>query len=342
VSVTTFTPVSCDPPLGDAMATAGLQSRNAPHGLTLHIVDEASGQQRAFTTNYDQMDGSFTPQPDGFSGVITSPQTGNFSVQYWNHNGSFVAAGSAMKGKAMSAASPAAGGIALAGDFAWLAFPIAHQAWLVDPAGGLVWAHDLAAKGTVSGVGLDQQNRALVITDGGGGSISAQWFDAQGGALTGEFVLIASFTAGANTWFETGPLIGGGLAVRRVDQKSDAGGRGFTTSQWLVTVAPGAATAQDAPQWLAGRTNTRMALARGAKAYAMLPLGAPGADCAQQVEVLAPDGASCSSFDATVARGQCRTEDLALGLDGTVLQLLPRALTQANTCSYRWWPGALR
>src|SRR5207237_7481019 len=135
----------------------------------------------------------------------------------------------------------------------------------------------LAAKGAVFGLGLDQQNRALVITDGGNGAaITAQWFDAQGTALTGEFVLIASFTAGQNTWFETAALIGGGIAVRRVDQQNDADGRAYQTSQWLVTVAPGAASAQAAPQWLASRSNTRMQLARGGKAYAFLPLGAPG------------------------------------------------------------------
>src|SRR5438034_4964425 len=55
--------------------------------------------------------------------------------------------------------------------------------------------------------------------DGGGASISAQWFDANGTALTGEFVIIREFQAGPNTWFETAPLIGGGLVVRRSEER---------------------------------------------------------------------------------------------------------------------------
>jgi hypothetical protein len=50
---------------------------------------------------------------------------------------------------------------------------------------------------------------------------------------------------------------------------------------------------------------------------------------------------SSGSFDGGIARGQCRTDDLAPGLDGTPIQLLPKALAPANTCSYRWWPAAL-
>lgn len=53
------------------------------------------------------------------------------------------------------------------------------------------------------------------------------------------------------------------------------------------------------------------------------------------------NGTGCGFFEAGIARGQCRTEDLALGLDGTPVQLLPKSLAPASTCSYRWWPSAL-
>jgi len=59
-------------------------------------------------------------------------------------------------------------------------------------------------------------------------------------------------------------------------------------------------------------------------------------------EVMAPNGAACGSFDATIASGTCRTEDLGLTLDGTPVQLLPKNLSSPNTCSYRWWAHALR
>ena len=53
-------------------------------------------------------------------------------------------------------------------------------------------------------------------------------------------------------------------------------------------------------------------------------------------------GTSCGSFDATLASGKCRTEDLNLGLGGTPIQPMPRELSSRDSCSYRWWKDALR
>jgi hypothetical protein len=90
------------------------------------------------------------------------------------------------------------------------------------------------------------------------------------------------------------------------------------------------------------RSNTNFAIARSGRAYAVLPMGGPDASCAQKVEVLAPDGTACGSFDTTIASGSCRTEDMGFGQDGTPVQLMPRNLSSAGTCYYRWWPHALR
>jgi hypothetical protein len=182
----------------------------------------------------------------------------------------------------------------------------------------------------------------IVITDGGPGTISGQWFDANGSALTGAFTLISNFAAGANTWFETAPLIGGGVAVRRVDQQNDLSGRPFQTSAWLVTIGEGLIAPQAAPKWMKDRPNTQLAIAGSNKAYAVLPLGAPNADCGQKIEVVAADGTSCGSFDIGIAAGKCRTENVSLSMDGTPIQLMPREFSQSNTCSYRWWMHALR
>src|SRR5205814_1475283 len=88
-------------------------------------------------------------------------------------------------------------------------------------------------------------------------------------------------------------------------------------------------------------SGTMQALARSGRAYAVLPHGAPGTDCSQRVEILAADGTSCGSFEAAIAAGQCRTQDAALGLDDTPIQLMPLALTPAGSCTYRWWPRAV-
>ena len=132
------------------------------------------------------------------------------------------------------------------------------------------------------------------------------------------------------------------VAVRRVDLQKDSQGMDYAASLWLVTASSGTATVQDAPQWLASRPNNNLAIVRGGRAYATLPLGAPGASCVQVVEVLAADGTWCGSISTGDAPGQCRTEDIGLALDGTPVQLVSKDLSIASSCSYRWWPQALR
>jgi hypothetical protein len=326
--------------MGDGLSTLGLQTLGSPRGVTLSFVDAANGRVKNTTGgNYQNWaQGGFTQQPDGFTGVFRSQLTPVVtSIHYWNHDGIYIQAGQAMQGTPAFTGMPM-GGVLVAGDF-----NSKHQAAMFGRGGtDLAWGHDLAAKGAVFGLGGDAQNLAIVITDGGPGTISAQWFDTRGTPLTGEFVILTNFQAGANTWFETAPLAGGGVAVRRVDQQNDSSGRPYQTAQWLVLVGSGQASAQAAPPWLASRNNTQLSITRSGRGYALLPMGGPDADCAQKIEVLAADGASCGSFDASAGAGRCRTENIGLGRDDTPIQLLPSTMTQPNTCAWRWWPGALR
>jgi hypothetical protein len=308
--------------------------------VTLHIVDAATQQQKNVTYNYDGMDGRFTQQPNGFTGVMKAPNADIWSLHYWNRDGVYVSASQTLYGKVAYMGSPA-GGVLLAGDFTNNSpGSPRHQAWFFGLDASTRWTHDLLGPGAVFGLGCDLSNACLVITDGGSGNISGQWFDSNGTALTGQFTLLGGFQAASNTWFETAPLIGGGVAVRRVDQ--DDSGRPFQRAAWLVTVGAGRIDAQPAPQWMKDRPNTQLAVARSGKAYALLPMGAPNGDCAQKVEVIAPDGTSCGAFDISVAGGKCRTENVSLSLDGTPIQLMPRELSQPNTCSYRSWLHALQ
>jgi hypothetical protein len=340
LSIAISTPATCSAGMGDGMSTLGLQALGSPRGVTLSIVDAATGRVKNTTGgNYQNWaSGSFTPQPDGFTGVFRSQITPEVtSIHYWNHDGIYVQSGQTVQGKPPYAGMPL-GGVLMAGDI-----NSKHQVWLFGRGGtDLSWGKDLASKGAVFGLGGDAQNRAIVITDGGPGTITAQWFDSRGTALTGEFVILTNFQAGPNTWFETAPLIGSGVAVRRVDQQNDSSGRPYRTSQWLILVPGGQATAQAAPAWLGSKNNTQLAVTRSGRGYALLPLGGPDADCGQKIEVLVADGTSCGSFDASVASGRCRTEDMGLSQDDTPIQLLPGTLAQAGTCAYRWWKGALR
>ena len=342
VTASTFTPGTCDRGMVEATGAIGLQ-RHGTGRIVFDVVDPATGRQRG-VADLAAVGGSFAPQSAGFTGIIQGASGVNQLVaQFWDSDGKYVSAGPAMQGKPSIGYPQVAFGILLAGDFSWNGWPARHQAWLLNTGGAFQWGHDLAAAGAVVGLGADSTGKTLIVTVGAGiGNVTAQWFDSAGVPLTGEFVILTGFEAGQNTWFETAPLIGGGVALRRVDQQNDADGRSYRTSQWLLTLAPGQTTTQAAPQWLAGRSNTDLASARSGKAYAVLPLGGPGADCAQKIDVLAPDGTGCGSFDATIARGQCRTEDVSIGREGTPIQLMPKALTPASTCSYRWWPAALR
>jgi len=98
---------------------------------------------------------------------------------------------------------------------------------------------------------------------------------------------------------------------------------------------------------VAGKVVYCMSGYRGAAVLA-LPLGAKGVLCTQRVEVVAPDGTSCGATDYPIAGGTCDTLDLNLGADGTIIQQLPGAMEQTNsivgghTCTWRWWPAALR
>jgi hypothetical protein len=194
-------------------------------------------------------------------------------------------------------------------------------------------------------------SRVLVIQDGYAqcsGCILAQWFESDGAPLTGTFTLLAGFSAGPATWFETAPLIEGGLAVRRMDAEHEDQTQGFR-SQWLVTVDSGSDAVHSAPDWMKARPDTNLALARGRTAYAVLPNGGFGQPCSQDIELLSPSGNSCAKWTLELAANRtCDTLELRLGLDGTILQRLPLALEsdrdsigRTKTCTLRFWPAAL-
>jgi hypothetical protein len=300
------------------------------------------------------------PQPTGFSFVSGRPYLGPPSaIRYGQLVSNFDSAGKStgpayLENRSggddvLPTSADPNGGLLLAGDLALApSDPTVHGAVTFD-GGGMTatvrWGpKPLASVGRVFGVGVDLLHRSLVVTDGasrfGSGNISAQWFDKDGTSLTGEFVLLDGFSAGPSTWFEMSALIGGGLVVRRMDAPSSAVA--------LVVVGSGSERVSPAPEWMVARRNARLQIARGGKAYAVLPLGAKAISCTQRVEVVAPDGTSCGSTDYPIGGARCDTLDLLLGADGTVIQRLPTAMEVTNdivggqTCTWRWWSAAVR
>jgi hypothetical protein len=205
----------------------------------------------------------------------------------------------------------------------------------------------LGSDATVFGAGVDLLGRALVVLDGGSGNIDAIWIDEHGAAKTAVFRVLSGFSAGVSTWFETSPLIGSGLALRRMD--APATGDERRSSRWLGILPSGTASLQAAPDWLASRPDTNMELARSGRAYAFTPWAADASVCDQQVEIVSPAGSSCGKADFAVDGSACTTRELRLGLDGTVMQMLPNSREQNTppgsavyTCTLRYWPAALR
>src|SRR6267143_3809477 len=179
-------------------------------------------------------------QPDGFIVVSFVPSGPAFlSATHYDRTGRAVSQSNPMLGApVMKEAAP--GGVLYAGDFNAqdqdFRKPPRHQACFLNQDLSIRWCKDLASKGPVVGLGTDAAGNAIVISNGASGEIRAEWFCAIGGGSNGAFTLLDSFVPGANTWFETAPLLESGVAVRRVDQQNDATGRPYTTSQWLVTV----------------------------------------------------------------------------------------------------------
>jgi hypothetical protein len=345
---------TCLPGLGDAQGTLAFPVSFNPgntDGGSIDLVTSAETFLRRYAIG--AFDPNVLPQPNGFAAATRRPQLGppNFiGLPRWNSAGDELAAGSHFGDQLAIAANPA-GGVLIAGNLSATSdAPPAHVALMVT--GGaedfaVTWGPTpLASAGAVLGAGVDLLGHSLVITDGAAraaGEISGQWFDETGTPLTQEFPLLTGFSRGVSTWFETSPLIGGGLLVRRMDFD------GHYHALALVTVASGQPMVAAAPEWMVSRRDVRLEIARDGRAYATLPYGAPNVACTQRVEVLAPDGTSCGSRDYPLAAGTCDTGAMTLGLDGTVIQQLPLSMETprnpqdgTHTCTWWWWPAALR
>ena len=139
-------------------------------------------------------------------------------------------------------------------------------------------------------------------------------------------------------------MIGGGLVIERGLYGSDS------DIERLGIVRAGETFVRPVPDWVMSRPNSTFQMTRGTRAYAVLPLPAKNVSCTQRVEVIAADGTSCGHSDYPIAPGTCDTNALTVGVDGTVIQALPRTMEASeeviigtlHTCRWRWWSGVLR
>jgi hypothetical protein len=148
----------------------------------------------------------------------------------------------------------------------------------------------------------DAGGTVLALT-GDGVNVSGFWADLLQGTAGRPFVVGAGSSALARS------LPGGGIAVQ-VD------------GRWIGIAQPGQSAGQPVPSWLAGAAD--FALARGGKAYALLP------KTGNAVGIVSLKGSSCGqlSFPGVTS--------VSLGVDGTVV-----GATGARGCTKYVWRGAL-
>ena len=345
-------PNFCQLPVGDGTGSVALETLKAGHPAW--IVLSSSGQPLG---SFDAWRGQAWGDPSGF--IAYTGSSGNQTVVVASYDSSGRrTGGTEVTGNGNFAPDPS-GGLFAVGRFA-----LGSTAPPPDsPPVVFMFNADatlrygpvpVGSSAAVFGQGVDLSGRAVVILDGssqfGAGSIAAIWFDAKGVPATGVFQILSGFQPGISTWFETSPLLDGNhLALRRMDAPSNAFTEERRTSQWLLVLPSGTARADPAPDWLTQRPDTHMELARSKQAYAFLPWAADVPACSQRVEVVSPTGRSCGNFDFGVDANACRTRELRLGVDGTVLQMLPADRERndppgspVHTCTLRYWPAALR
>jgi List-Bact-rpt repeat protein len=347
--------VHCGGATGDAFGTLALTMDYMDPSNHGSLIEFVSAPRATFLREQYSSSETLRPmqQPNGLASAGDAghlyPYGPSVRLGRWDTGGNWLG-DSVWRAENFAPAADPNGGVLVAGDLSSsVSGPLVHQAVMFTGGGaayGIKWGpQPLASAGAVYGAGVDLTGRSLIVTDGaarfGAGAISAQWFERDGTALTGEFELITGFTAGQSTWFETWPLIGGGLVVVRMD--SDASFH----SRAIGWVQGGRAVVLPPQPWMSAHPDTRLQPSRGGQGYLVLPLGAPNTACTQTLEVLAQDGTSCASRDYPIAAGTCDTSDLLAGQDGTVIQQLPasmEAMTDPSrawhTCTWRYWPMA--
>ncbi|MCA1829071.1 MAG: hypothetical protein LC689_19275 [Myxococcales bacterium] len=340
----------CLLPIGEGHGNVALETSAMGHP-TWTVLDKSGQKMGAFGAQR----GEAWPDETGFimyAGVSPfgpNPGTQMTEVDAWNPTGTAKMGGTAVTGSAIFAPNPVSGLLAV-GHFALgsASPPQRQMAIMFTEFGAIGWGPVvLLAEATVFGLGTDLLGRSLIILDGGSGNVDAIWLDDQGRTSVPQFRLLSRFQAGASTWFETSPLIGGGLAIRRMDAIPSLAFSEVRSSEWLLLLASNSNDPQPAPDWLKQRPNTDLQIMPSRRAYETVPWAAEVSSCNQQIEVLSPTGNSCGRLDFSVDREACTTRPLRVGQDGTVMQMLPASrephpLPSVYGCTLRFWPAALR
>jgi Divergent InlB B-repeat domain len=282
-------------------------------------------------------------QLDGFEGV-DSESAGSWALVVLGPNGDKhkrVESTTVPATGAIQANDPT-GGVIIFDDENGKSVP--RQLIAFDAAGTMRWSKPVAAT-MGAAFGVDRQGNSLLLFDGeslfGSGATAGQWVDHDGkpGSV---FNANVQYGLLRNLY----PRVGSGLFY----QSTTIEGGTIVHNNWIAQFDALATQATPPPEWLVARPDTKISMAHGGRAYAMLPsqsrVNSP--DCSQTIEVVATSGKSCGTAKFTVSQSTCTTLSIDVGYDGTVLQQLPTAREEqptggkAGSCTMHWWAGFLR
>ncbi|HYS11441.1 MAG TPA: hypothetical protein VEP66_22075 [Myxococcales bacterium] len=200
------------------------------------------------------------------------------------------------------------------------------------------WTVPFPSKASWVALAVDRSGATLYAFEGsatfGANSIAAMWIDSHGTA--GEvFQLVGpqaqSVFAQPTTLAQR---VGSGFFVQ-------------VGSEWIGQIDSLSTSLSPPPAWLQSRANTSLHMVHGGTGYAVLP--APSATCAQDVEVVSPQGTICGTTRFTGASSGCTVRSaIIVGYDGTVIQRAPdpdpahQQWFGPGTCYWHWWPGFFR
>ena len=194
----------------------------------------------------------------------------------------------------------------------------------IRSAGRVVWYDDAGAQKWSNSPGLAFPLDATAGDSGGNvlvtaasdavrgrtpGDLVGRWI-APDGSLSGDWFVIVT---GNTTPSTLQPLIGGGVAVMQ-------------NGKW-VAVVPALGAPRSPPDWLVSRPDHDFRIVRGGKAYAFTSRIVAPASGGPSVEVVAPSGLWCGTFDT---KGSAAT----VGADGSVI-------ANNDSCARRVWPRLL-
>ncbi|MGZ6142887.1 MAG: hypothetical protein ACXWLM_06090 [Myxococcales bacterium] len=199
--------------------------------------------------------------------------------------------------------------------------PSPQARWIDVSGSGLQSSGPLASAAAIVAAGADGSGSSLVVFAGATpGTLDAQWFGPRAQASTGLFPLLND----APGWLTVSPALGGGVLIRGYDLPARTG--------HLCLLATDATACTPPPAWMLSRPGADLHVARGGRAWASLTRAA---NCADSVEIIAPDGTSCGS--AELSQGACDRPRPEVGVDGTVVQA-----TTGPPAAWSWWPAMLR